>query len=141
VPDKLEEPGAAREAMPNAQELIDCIDAYFSSTDSFDVLATLSTMTPECVMEYMTDNRRYEGRDKGIKAYFERRGEMLSNAWHGNFSHVADPLCGRVATRFDVRRREKGGDTVVRDNINFFQFEGRLIKRISVWRSAAKEAA
>ena len=29
---------------------------------------------------------------------------------------------------------------VVRDNINLFQFESRLIRRISVWRSVAKAA-
>lgn len=118
-----------------AQELIGCIEAYFASTDIFDVPATLNTMTPDCVMEYLSDNRRYEGRDEGIKAYFEQRAGKLAKAWHGNFSHVVDPSSGRVATRFDVRRQEKDGDPEVRDNINLFQFEGRLIKRISVWRS------
>ncbi len=140
MPNTNKKKTAAQEAMPDAQHLIDCIETYFASTDNFDVQATLGTMTPDCMLEYLTDNRRYEGRDEGIKEYFEERAVMLASAWHGNFSHVADPVRGRVASRFDVRRREKDGEMVVRDNINLFQFESRLIRRISVWRSVAKAA-
>lgn len=136
MPNNLDDRGS--ETPPSAQELIDCVEAYFASADKFDVSATLAVMTADCVLEYLTDDRRYEGRDEGIKAYFEQRAKTFENAWHGTFLHVADPARGRVTTRFDVRRKLKDGDKEIRDNINLFEFEGRLVKRISVWRSLLK---
>ena len=138
MPNQLADPGAET---PSAEDLIACVEAYFASADSFDISETLAVMTPDCVLEYLTDDRRYEGRDEGIKAYFEQRAKTFDTAWHGTFFHVADPARGCVATRFDVRRKLKDGATEIRDNINLFEFEGRLVKRISVWRSLLKAPA
>ncbi len=130
---------SAAESPPTAQELIECVEAYFASTDNFDVEATLKTMTPDCTLEYLSADIHHQGRDTGIKKYFENRAQTLTSAWHGNFSHTVDTEQGRVATRFNVRREEKDGEMVVRDNLNLFQFEGRLISQISVWRSSPQE--
>jgi ketosteroid isomerase-like protein len=123
---------------PDAGELIACVEAYFASADRCDVAATLAAMAPDCVMEYLTEGLRYEGRDAGIKAYFEARARNVVKSWHGNFRHVADAAAGRVATRFAVRRTDKGGVERTGDNIDLFEFEGRRIKRITVWKSAPK---
>lgn len=138
---KLTKPAVGQETTLSARELIDRVEAYFASADKCDVSATLETMAPDCVVEYLTEGVRYEGRDEGVKAYFEQRAKNVAKSWHGNLSHVADPVSGRVATRFDVRRTDKDGVERTGDNIDLFQFEGRQIKRISVWKSAGKTVA
>lgn len=122
--------------MTSHRELIERVEAYFAYADACDVAGTLSTMARDCVLEYLTEGVRYTGRDEDIKKYFEQRAKKVVKSWHGNFSHAADAQTGRVATRFDVRRTDQGLAERTGDNINLFQFEGRLIKRISVWKSA-----
>ena len=92
------------------------------------------TMAPDCVIEYVSDGTRFEGRDAGVKAYFEQRNRNVLKSWHGNFTHTADAANARVATRFAVRRTDRGAAERSGDNINLFQFDGRLITRIAVWR-------
>ncbi len=119
---------------PGAAELGARVEAYFASIDRSDLAATLATMAPDCVIEYVTDGSRFEGRDAGVKAYFEQRNANVLKSWHGNFMHTADLESARVATRFSVRRTDKGAAERTGDNINLFQFEGRRIARIAVWR-------
>lgn len=122
--------------MMSGRDLIERVEAYFAYADRCDVAGTLSTMAPDCVLEYLTEGLRYTGRDAGIKTYFEQRAKKVVKSWHGDFSHTADAQAGRVATRFAVRRTDQGLAERTGDNINLFQFEGGLIKRISVWKSA-----
>lgn len=120
---------------PSAGELVERVEAYFASADKGDVAGTLSSMAPDCVLEYLTEGIQYSGRDEGIKTYFEQRAMNVVTSWHGNFVHTVDSQTGRVATRFDVRRTDQGLPERTGDHINLFQFEGRQIKRISVWKS------
>jgi hypothetical protein len=129
-------PATGGDGAPDAQAMIDCVEAYFASADRCDIAATLAAMTPDCVMEYLTEGLRYEGRDEGIRQYFEARANKVLECWHGNFWHVADPARSRVATRFEVRRSDRGAIERTGDNVDLFQFEGRRIKRITVWKSA-----
>ena len=119
---------------PGAAELSAQVEAYFASIDRSDLAATLATMAPDCVIEYVSDGTRFEGRDAGVKAYFEQRNRNVLKSWHGNFTHTADAANARVATRFSVRRTDRGAAERSGDNINLFQFDGRLITRIAVWR-------
>lgn len=121
--------------LPTATELIAQVEAYFAAADNCDVRGTLATMAPDCVLEYLTEGLRFEGRDTGVKAYFVERAAKVVRSWHGDFTHTADAQNGRVATRFVVRRTDRGDAERSADNIDLFQFEGRLIKRISVWKS------
>jgi hypothetical protein len=105
MPDTKNKSDSAAESPPTAEELIECIEAYFASTDNFDVAATLRTMTPDCTLEYLSADINHQGRDTGIRKYFEDRAQAL----------------------------------VERDNINLFQFEGRLISEICVWRGSPQE--
>ena len=127
--------------METADTLIKIIETYFGCADRCDVPGTLATMAPDVTMEYLTDNRRYAGRDTGLKTYLESRAALVQKSWHGDFVHAADPARGLVATRFKVRRTDKGLAERFGDNINLFQFEGRLIKRISVWRSPGLQSS
>lgn len=123
------------EDKPSARELIDRVEAYFANADRCDVAGTLSDMAPDCVLEYLTEGLCYAGRDGAIKGYFEERACQVVKSWHGNFMHAADANSGRVATRFEVRRTDRGLAERSGDHINLFEFEGRRIKRISVWKS------
>ena len=115
-------------------ELTRCVEAYFAAIDRKDLDAVLKLMSPACTIEYVTDGSRFAGRDEGVKAYFEKRNAGVEKSWHGDFFHVADTSAARVATRFKVRRTDKGVPERHGDNINVFEFDGTLIKRISVWR-------
>lgn len=126
---------------PGSAELIACVEAYFASADQCDVAGTLATMAPQCVVEYLTEGLLYEGRDTGVRTYFEQRAKKVVKSWHGAFFHVVDAAAGRVATRFSVRRTDQGGVERTANNIDLFEFEDRRIKRISVWKSAGKTPA
>lgn len=125
---------------PGARELTDQVEAYFASIDRSDLAATLATMTADCVIEYVTDGSRFDGRDEGVKAYFEKRNSNVLRSWHGNFRHVADPSSGRVTTRFDVRRTDRGAAERAGDNVNIFEFKGSRIRRIAVWRGVGRQS-
>jgi hypothetical protein len=127
--------------MESADTLIKCVETYFGAADRCDPAGAMATMTPDCVMEYLTDNRRYVGRDTGIKKYLEERAGIVKKSWHGDFVHAADPARNMIATRFKVRRTDAGQPERHGDNLNLFQFEGRLIKRIWVWRSPGMQPA
>lgn len=120
---------------PDASELIEQVETYFACADRCDIAGTLDTMAPDCVLEYLTEGLRYVGRDGEIKAYFEERAGKVAKSWHGDFTHAADPYRGLVASRFTVRRTDHGLPQRTGDHINLFYFEGRRIKRISVWKS------
>jgi hypothetical protein len=124
-----------------AGELIERIEAYFAAADRCDVAGTLKCLAADCVLEYVTEGERYEGRDTGVRRYFEGRAGKVRTSWHGNFTHTADAERGRVATRFAVRRTDQGVAERTGDNINLFEFEGPLIRRITVWRSPRLGAA
>ena len=113
------------------------VEAYFAAVDRSDLAGILKTMAPECTMHYVSAGERYEGRDTGVKAYFEKRNAGCESSWHGDFWHVVDAPAGRVATRFGVRRTDKGQPERAGDNLNVFEFDGALIKRIHVWRGQA----
>ena len=122
-------------AKRTAQTMIDAIDRYFDTVDNGDVAGTLVELTPDCVIAVVTDGIAHEGRDTAIKAMFERRLQSVDKAWHGNRRYVADPATGLASTRFDVRRTSSDGSKIAMDNINFFEFEGDKLRRISIWMS------
>ncbi|MEK9947018.1 MAG: nuclear transport factor 2 family protein [Alphaproteobacteria bacterium] len=117
-----------------AQTMIETIDRYFDTVDNGDVAGTLAELTPDCTISVITDGVTHDGRD-AIKAMFERRLENVNDAWHGNRRYVADPETGLASTRFDVRRTSTDGSKIAMDNINFFEFEGNKLRRISIWMS------
>jgi len=122
-------------AARTAQTMIGAIDRYFDTVDNGDVAGTLAELTPDCTIAVVTDGIAHQGRDTAIKAMFERRLESVNTAWHGNRRYVADPVSGLASTRFDVRRTSTDGNQIAMDNINFFEFEGDKLHRISIWMS------
>lgn len=123
-----------RTVQPGAEEMVRQAEHYFAAVDSGDVPGTLEVLSPGCVIEVLTDGARHDGHD-AIGEMFRRRLEGVSTAWHGNFRHVSDPEKGWLTSRFDVHRTNADGAKVGMDNINFFEFDGPLIKCITIWMS------
>jgi hypothetical protein len=93
-------------------------------------------MSPDVVLEVVTHRVRNAGK-AAVREVFRRRLDTFANGWHGNFRHVADAEKGWVTSRFDVVRNFRDGRREEMNNINFFEFEGRLIKKISIWMSSS----
>ncbi|MEO7402828.1 MAG: nuclear transport factor 2 family protein [Burkholderiales bacterium] len=117
-----------------ADQLIARVEAYFACVDRSDLAGVLAAMAPDCVVEYRSQGQVFEGREEGIRKYFTERNANCLKSWHGNFTHTVDAANNRIATRFDVRRTDRGAAERFGDNLNLFQFEGPLMKRIAVWR-------
>ena len=122
------------EATLSRDDMISRAEAYFAAVDRGDVPGTLEQLTPSCVIEVLTDNARHDGHE-AIRAMFDRRLVGVEEAWHGNFRHLSNPEEGWLVSRFDVRRTNADGAKIGMDNINFFQFDGPLIRHITIWMS------
>ncbi len=118
----------------SSEEMVRQAERYFAAVDQGDVPGTLEVLSPDCVIQVLTDGARHDGHE-AIGEMFERRLGGVSVAWHGNFRHLCDTEQGWVTSRFDVRRTNADGGKVSMDNINFFEFDGLLIKRITIWMS------
>lgn len=118
--------------MPDAEEMIAVAETYFARVDAGEVESVTELMTPDVVFEVVTHGVRIEGRD-AIAEMFRRRLEAFANGWHGNFRHLADPARGWLVSRFDVVRNHRDGRRDQMDNMNFFEFSGLRLRRISVW--------
>lgn len=118
-----------------ANSMIRAIDQYFDAVDEGDIEATLAVMTADCTLSVLTDNITHRRRDTEIRQMFERRLQTVRTASHTNRRHIVDPVAGIATTRFDVRRTSTSGEKRTMDNINFFEFHGDSIHRISIWMS------
>lgn len=118
-----------------AESMIATIERYFDAVDDGNIDAILAEMTADCTLCVLTDDITHHGRETGIRQMFERRRKNVKTAWHGNRRHVVDPVAGTAATRFDVRRTSTAGEKREMDNINFFEFQGGRLHRISIWMS------
>ena len=119
---------------PDASQMIAAAEAYFARVDAGDVAGVMALLAPDCTVEVVTHPIAHKGA-AAIEAMFKRRLAGTRRAWHGNFVHVADAEASRLASRFDVTRTGTGGDERAMDNINMFEFDGPLIRRISIWMS------
>ena len=115
-----------------AQDMIDAVNRYFDCVDGNDVPGTLKVMTPDCTLEIVTAGVKHRGQ-AAIQAMFERRLTTLVSGWHGERVHATDPAKGFCACRFRAKSEETNGAKRDRTNINFFEFDGKLIRRIQVW--------
>lgn len=115
-----------------AQEMIAAVDRYFDCVDAMDIPGTLSVLTPDCTLEIMTAKVTHTGKD-AIRTMFERRRTVTESGSHTDRCHATDPARGFSTCRFRAQSTEKDGTKRDRTNINFFEFDGSLIRRIQVW--------
>jgi len=120
--------------MTTAKAMTQQIERYFAAVDAGDIDAIMATLAPRCVLEVVTAGVKHRGL-KAIRAMFEARFQVRASGWHGDFSHATDPAHGFAATRFRVRSVDRDGTVNERHNINAFEFDGRLIRRVQIWMS------
>ena len=114
--------------------LVRLAEAYFASVDRMDLTGTLACFTPDARFTIATFNTLYAGRDTEIRAMFERLNTRYAKVWHGNFDHVVQAP-DRIASRFRVENRTFEGQTLVKNNCNFFRLRGDLFEEVFVYMS------
>ncbi len=114
--------------------LVRLAEAYFAAVDRMDLTATLACFTPDARFTIATFNTPYQGRDTEIRAMFERLNTRYARVWHGNFDHVVQAP-DRIASRFRVENRTLDGQTLVKNNCNFFRLRGDLFEEVFVYMS------
>jgi ketosteroid isomerase-like protein len=117
-----------------ARQMTKQIERYFAAVDAGDVDAILDTLAPRCVLEVVTANTKHRGL-KAIRALFTARFQIRASGWHGDFTHATDTARGFATTRFRVRSADKDGTVHERYNVNAFEFDGALIRRVQIWMS------
>ena len=114
--------------------LVRLAEAYFAAVDRMDLTATLACFTPDARFTIATFNTPYQGRDTEIRAMFERLNTRYARVWHGNFDHVVQAP-DRIASRFRVENLTLDGQTLVKNNCNFFRLRGDLFEEVFVYMS------
>lgn len=107
-------------------------EAYFRAVDAFDTDAILSHLTEDVVFEVPTDGVVREGK-AAVRQTFDNRAGVVKQSWHGDFVFIADEEEGRLALRDAVKRTNADGTTQEMDNMTLLEFEGDLIRSITVW--------
>lgn len=124
----------SRIAAPDTQRLVALAEHYFAAVDRMDLDATLACFVPDARFTIATFDTVYEGRDGGIRAMFERLNTRYARVWHGDFDHVVQAP-DRIASRFRVENRTFDGQTLVKNNCNFFALRGDLFSEVFVYMS------
>ena len=114
--------------------LVYLAEAYFAAVDRKDLSATLACFTPDARFTIATYNTVYEGRDTELRGMYERLNARYAKVWHGNFDHVVEGP-ERIASRFRVENLTFGGQTLVKNNCNFFRLRGDLFCDVFVYMS------
>ena len=102
------------------------VTRYFTAVDAENLPALLETLCPDCVFSVETHGVRLQGHAQ-ITAMFNRLWADHAAVLHHDFTHVADPATGGIASRFTVRNTEHDGRLTHKSNCNFFEIrEGRF---------------
>lgn len=119
----------------NDSDLIALAERYFAAVDRMDLAATLACFQADARFTIATFSTVYEGRDTGLRGMFERLNSRYAKVWHGDFDHVTDPGQQRIASRFRVENLTHAGQTLVKNNCNFFRVRDGLFAEVFVYMS------
>jgi ketosteroid isomerase-like protein len=114
--------------------LVHLAEAYFAAVDRMDVAATLACFAPDARFTIATYNTVYQGRDGELRGMYERLNTRYAKVWHGDFDHVVEGP-ERIASRFRVENLTFEGQTLVKNNCNFFRLRGDLFSDVFVYMS------
>jgi ketosteroid isomerase-like protein len=113
-------------------EMIALVERYFAAVDGEDFDAIAATLTEECVFTVETHGIRLEGIDR-IRRMFDRLWSDHAAVRHHDFTHVAAPRDGRVASRFSVLNTLPDGRQVHKSNCNFFEIRDGRFSHVAVY--------
>lgn len=112
----------------DAPALCALVERYFAAVDRMDVPATLACFAEDAHFCIANHGVSYRGLAQ-VSGMFERLNARYARVWHGDFDHVVDAPAQRVASRFRVENLTHAGDTLQKNNCNFFRVQdGRFIE-------------
>ena len=114
--------------------LVTLAERYFAAVDRMDLPATLACFDPEARFSIATYNTLHCGRDTELCRMFERLFSRYASVWHGDFDHVVQGN-HRIASRFQVRNCTHDGQTLTKNNCNFFQVRDGRFAEVFVYMS------
>ena len=118
------------------KQMINMVEhSYFSNVDHKNLNVVLDCFTGDAVFTVQSAFTSYEGRDTGIKKFYETITAGFQEIWHGDFEHTVDVDSQRMSTQFNVRRKDLNGDESSMSNCNVFRFENGKFKQVFVYAS------
>jgi ketosteroid isomerase-like protein len=117
----------------NEAQLIHGVETYFAAVDQKDIKATLACFAPHARFAIANHGVLYEGRDLQIRGMYERLNERYAYVWHGDFTHTVDVTSQRIASRFRVENITHQGETLIKNNCNFFEVQDGLFTAVYVY--------
>lgn len=115
-----------------SDEQIALVERYFTAVDAEDLPGLLNTLSPNCVFTVETHGVRLDGHAE-ISGMFSRLWNDHKAVRHHGFTHVPDPVGGRIASRFQVENTELDGSLTRKSNCNFFDIEGDRFTTVAVY--------
>ena len=114
------------------EQMIALVERYFTGVDAEDFPGIAATLADDCIFTVETHGVRLAGH-AAIEAMFDRLWSRHAAVEHRDFVHVADPLHGRIASRFTVVNTHHDGGTTRKSNCNFFELRGGRFDRVAVY--------
>jgi len=122
-------------ALPREQMINMVEQSYFGNVDNKMVEAVLDCFTADAVFTVQSAFTSYEGRDSGIKKFYQSITAGFEKIWHGDFEHIVDVESQRISTQFNVRRTDLNGAEASMSNCNVFRFEDGKFNQVFVYAS------
>jgi len=118
------------------EKMIDLVASYFNGVDqqSFEEIA--ATMHEDCVFSVETHNVRLQGQTE-ISTMFTRLWDNHAAVEHKDFSYVASPDTGRIATQFTVVNTGLDGSHTYKSNCNFFRIVDGKFTHVAVYMAGS----
>ena len=129
------EGGAGQSAQPYPFYIDIVTKRYFDGVDNKNLAQVLDCFSVDAVLTEVTSGTVHTGRDKGIRAMFEKLFADFSSIWHGNFVHTADPQSNAVCSQFTVLITPTGGGELRYENCNRFYLKHDKFHRVYVYMS------
>jgi len=118
------------------EQMINMVEhSYFSNVDHKNLSVVLDCFASDAVFTIQSAFISYEGRDSGIKKFYETITDGFQTIWHGDFEHTVDVDSQRISTQFNVRRTDLNGEETRMSNCNSFRFENGKFKQVFVYAS------
>ncbi len=119
-----------------ADQLVELVEQrYFRNVDSKNIDPVLECFAEDAVLSVQTAGVTHRGRDGEIREMFEGFMGDIKTIYHGDMTHVVDVENQQIASQFVARNDYDDGRHVEMRNCNFFEVEGGVFKRVTIYMS------
>jgi len=107
---------------------------YFGNVDNKFLESLMECFHPDATLTIQTANTTHNGTGE-IRRMFNDFFQNYRKIWHGEFKHVVDVDRQMVAVQFTATRDTHDGEHQRALNCNFFEFEDRKIRSVTIYMS------